>query len=76
MVRDLCSRIYYLTGYILDAGEEIHVSSTWRSELSNVYIWYASYGSNMWKARFNCYLEGGQVRQHPSHIAFIYIYRD
>ncbi|KAK7347341.1 hypothetical protein VNO80_21871 [Phaseolus coccineus] len=45
----------------VDADEEIHVSSTWRSELSNVYIWYASYGSNMWKARFNCYLEGGQV---------------
>ncbi|BAT76524.1 hypothetical protein LR48_Vigan01g273700 [Vigna angularis] len=45
----------------VDADEEIHVSSTWRSALSNVYIWYASYGSNMWKARFNCYLEGGQV---------------
>ncbi|WVZ13067.1 hypothetical protein V8G54_017597 [Vigna mungo] len=45
----------------VDADEEIRVSSTWRSALSNVYIWYASYGSNMWKARFNCYLEGGQV---------------
>lgn len=24
-------------------------------------IWYASYGSNMWKDRFMCYLQGGQV---------------
>lgn len=28
---------------------------------NNMYIWYASYGSNMWKPRFMCYLEGGQV---------------
>ncbi|KAG5056559.1 hypothetical protein AAZX31_05G020700 [Glycine max] len=45
----------------VDADEDTDVSSTWRSELSNVYIWYASYGSNMWKARLNCYLAGGQV---------------
>ncbi|XP_027919857.1 histone deacetylase 5-like [Vigna unguiculata] len=50
-----------LSNLKVDADEEIHVSSTWRSALSNVYIWYASYGSNMWKTRFNCYLEGGQV---------------
>jgi len=57
---------------MLDADEDTDVSSTWRSELSNVYIWYASYGSNMWKARLNCYLAGGQVMQHSSHIAFSY----
>ncbi|CAJ1944185.1 unnamed protein product [Sphenostylis stenocarpa] len=51
----------------VDADEEIDVSSTWRSELSNVYIWYASYGSNMWKARFNCYLAGGQVDGMVKH---------
>ncbi|KAH1201479.1 Histone deacetylase 5 [Glycine max] len=45
----------------VDADKETDVSSTWRSELSNVYIWYASYGSNMWKAILNCHLAGGQV---------------
>ncbi|KAK7265859.1 hypothetical protein RJT34_33483 [Clitoria ternatea] len=40
--------------------EEI-ASDWWRSELSKVYVWYASYGSNMWKARLNCYIAGGQV---------------
>ena len=24
-------------------------------------IWYASFGSNMWKPRFLCYIEGGKV---------------
>ncbi|KAH7428788.1 hypothetical protein KP509_09G017500 [Ceratopteris richardii] len=27
-----------------------------------VYVWYASYGSNMWKDRLLCYLQGGQVQ--------------
>lgn len=26
------------------------------------HIWYACYGSNMWKKRFMCYIEGGMVR--------------
>ncbi|XP_050225527.1 histone deacetylase 5-like [Mercurialis annua] len=34
---------------------------SWRSELSKVDIWYATYGSNMWKSRFLCYIQGGQV---------------
>ncbi|KAI9088396.1 hypothetical protein K1719_029845 [Acacia pycnantha] len=34
---------------------------SWRSELSNIFIWYASYGSNMWKSRFLCYIAGGKV---------------
>lgn len=51
----------------VDADEETDVSSSWRSELSNVYIWYASYGSNMWKARFHCYLAGGQVEGMQRH---------
>eukprot|EP01018_Ginkgo_biloba_P014008 Gb_00466 [translate_table: standard] len=33
----------------------------WGSVLPSTYIWYASYGSNMWKPRFLCYIEGGQV---------------
>ncbi|KAF5933934.1 hypothetical protein HYC85_030105 [Camellia sinensis] len=35
--------------------------SSWRSEFSKIDVWYASYGSNMWKSRFLCYIEGGQV---------------
>lgn len=33
----------------------------WRSDFSKIEIWYASYGSNMWKERFLCYIEGGKV---------------
>ncbi|GMI75735.1 histone deacetylase 5 [Hibiscus trionum] len=36
-------------------------SASWRSKLSKTDIWYASFGSNMWKSRFLCYIEGGQV---------------
>ncbi|KAM3751263.1 hypothetical protein ACB098_04G095500 [Castanea mollissima] len=35
--------------------------SPWRSELSKIDVWYASFGSNMWKPRFLCYVKGGQV---------------
>lgn len=60
---------------MLDADEETDASSSWRSELSNVYVWYASYGSNMWKPRFDCYIAGGQVMQHSNQLVFfIYIY--
>lgn len=24
-------------------------------------VWYASYGSNMWRDRFLCYIQGGKV---------------
>ncbi|PIA63095.1 hypothetical protein AQUCO_00200844v1 [Aquilegia coerulea] len=33
----------------------------WRSVLSKIDIWYGSFGSNMWKPRFLCYIEGGKV---------------
>ncbi|XP_057950645.1 histone deacetylase 5-like [Malania oleifera] len=42
-----------------DQVATIHIP--WRSELSKVDIWYATYGSNMLKSRFLCYIEGGQV---------------
>ncbi|KAK7330295.1 hypothetical protein VNO77_24485 [Canavalia gladiata] len=45
----------------VDGDEQIDASRSWRSELSNAYIWYASYGSNMRKARLHCYIAGGQV---------------
>uniref|UniRef100_A0A0E0LN00 histone deacetylase n=1 Tax=Oryza punctata TaxID=4537 RepID=A0A0E0LN00_ORYPU len=37
------------------------LSFTWRSELSKVYVWYASFGSNMWTPRFLCYIQGGKA---------------
>ncbi|XP_059641300.1 histone deacetylase 5-like [Cornus florida] len=37
------------------------VSPHWRSKLSQTDVWYASFGSNMNKSRFLCYLQGGQV---------------
>ncbi|KAG2278379.1 hypothetical protein Bca52824_060934 [Brassica carinata] len=36
-------------------------TASWRSDLSKVDVWYASFGSNMWKPRFLCYIQGGQV---------------
>ncbi|CAN6714151.1 unnamed protein product [Malus baccata var. baccata] len=36
-------------------------SCTWRSELSKVDIWYASFGSNLCLERFLCYIKGGQM---------------
>ncbi|XP_065865410.1 histone deacetylase 5-like [Euphorbia lathyris] len=45
-----------------DSNDQVEGKSiTWRSELSKVDIWYATFGSNMWKSRFLCYIEGGQV---------------
>ncbi|XP_027068383.1 histone deacetylase 5-like isoform X1 [Coffea arabica] len=41
--------------------QAIAFSSSWRSELSKIDIWYATYGSNMRESRFLCYIEGGQV---------------
>ncbi|KZV34693.1 histone deacetylase 5 [Dorcoceras hygrometricum] len=34
---------------------------SWRSELSKIDIWYATYGSNMNASRLRCYIEGGQI---------------
>ncbi|KAF8399592.1 hypothetical protein HHK36_015460 [Tetracentron sinense] len=41
--------------------QEVNSSVPWRSDFSKIDIWYASYGSNMWKQRFLCYIEGGQM---------------
>ncbi|KAF3438084.1 hypothetical protein FNV43_RR20840 [Rhamnella rubrinervis] len=48
----------------VDEGISDHVgsnSNTWRSELSKIDVWYATFGSNMWRPRFLCYIQGGQV---------------
>ncbi|GAB2289705.1 Histone deacetylase 5 [Dionaea muscipula] len=42
-------------------GQRDDVLSIWRSQLRKIDVWYASYGSNMWKSRFLCYIEGGKV---------------
>ncbi|KAG9439099.1 hypothetical protein H6P81_019264 [Aristolochia fimbriata] len=39
----------------------LETSCSWRSDYAKIDIWYGSYGSNMWKPRFLCYIEGGQV---------------
>lgn len=36
-------------------------SAAWRSDLSKVEVWYATYGSNLCRSRFLRYIEGGQV---------------
>jgi histone deacetylase 6 len=59
---------------MLDADEENAASCSWRSELSNVYLWYASYGSNMWMPRFECYIAGGQVMHYSNQVVFLIFY--
>ncbi|XP_071731551.1 histone deacetylase 5-like isoform X2 [Rutidosis leptorrhynchoides] len=46
-----------------DANDKVAAPSSqaWRSELSKIDIWYASFGSNMSESRFRCYIEGGQA---------------
>ncbi|KAK6123209.1 hypothetical protein DH2020_043066 [Rehmannia glutinosa] len=41
--------------------EATTASPSWRSELSKIYVWYATFGSNMSMSRFLCYIEGGQT---------------
>lgn len=41
--------------------------ASWRSNLSKIEVWYASFGSNMWKDRFLCYIQGGKVEGMNMH---------
>ncbi|KAK4749615.1 hypothetical protein SAY87_027064 [Trapa incisa] len=51
-----------LSSLTIGDDENVKASSpSWRSDQSKIDIWYASFGSNMWKPRFLCYIEGGQV---------------
>ncbi|KAG5536467.1 hypothetical protein RHGRI_024033 [Rhododendron griersonianum] len=45
----------------LRVDEVSTVSAPWRLELSKIDVWYATFGSNMCKSRFLCYIQGGQV---------------
>ncbi|KAI5648310.1 hypothetical protein M9H77_34315 [Catharanthus roseus] len=46
---------------VIDGHDDRTVLPAWRQELSKIDIWYATFGSNMSKSRFLCYIEGGQV---------------
>ncbi|OWM90375.1 histone deacetylase 5 isoform X2 [Punica granatum] len=50
-----------LSALKVNDSDNVQTSSSWRSDFSKVDIWYASFGSNMWKPRFLCYIEGGQM---------------
>lgn len=52
---------------VTSSHETSKASVPWRSVLSKIDVWYASYGSNMWLPRFLCYVSGGKVN---IHIAF------
>ena len=43
----------------------------WRSVLSKIEVWYACYGSNMWKDRFLCYIVGGKVCSYILTVYFL-----
>uniref|UniRef100_A0A2P2KBC5 Histone deacetylase domain-containing protein n=1 Tax=Rhizophora mucronata TaxID=61149 RepID=A0A2P2KBC5_RHIMU len=59
---DLVATVQEVTEPLLKLKlEEKHATLAWRSELSKIDIWYATFGSNMWKSRFLCYIEGGQA---------------
>ncbi|XP_058180770.1 histone deacetylase 5 isoform X2 [Rhododendron vialii] len=46
----------------INSNDEVStVSAPWRLELSKIDVWYATFGSNMCKSRFLCYIQGGQV---------------
>ncbi|KAG7613759.1 Ureohydrolase domain superfamily [Arabidopsis suecica] len=48
-------------GTLLENHQVEPASTSWRADLAKVDVWYASFGSNMWKPRFLCYIQGGQV---------------
>jgi histone deacetylase 4/5 len=50
------------TTSVTSSNEISDASVTWRSVLSKVDVWYASYGSNMCLPRFLCYIRGGKVK--------------
>ncbi|AED97416.1 putative histone deacetylase [Arabidopsis thaliana] len=48
-------------GTLVEKEQVDTASTSWRIDLAKVDVWYASYGSNMWKPRFICYIQGGQA---------------
>jgi len=46
----------------VSTNDEVNTAAApWRLELSKADVYYASFGSNMLKSRFLCYIQGGQV---------------
>jgi len=56
-------------GTLVEKEQVDTASTSWRIDLAKVDVWYASYGSNMWKPRFICYIQGGQV---SSLVSFLF----
>uniref|UniRef100_A0A5B7BC80 histone deacetylase n=1 Tax=Davidia involucrata TaxID=16924 RepID=A0A5B7BC80_DAVIN len=51
----------FCAGFGQIMSKSANISPPWRSELSKIDVWYATFGSNMSKSRFLCYIQGGQV---------------
>lgn len=47
----------------------------WRSIASKIFVWYGTYGSNMWTPRFLCYIRGGQVYSSIWSSSLIFFFR-
>ncbi|GLT26884.1 hypothetical protein SLA2020_019240 [Shorea laevis] len=61
---DLVSAVEDVVTSLSNLKVEDQTASTfapWRSDASKIDIWYATYGSNMWRSRLLCYIEGGKV---------------
>ncbi|GLU21511.1 hypothetical protein SLE2022_376450 [Rubroshorea leprosula] len=61
---DLVSAVEDVVTSLSNLKVEDQTASTfvpWRSDVSKIDIWYATYGSNMWRSRLLCYIEGGKV---------------
>ncbi|RZC58499.1 hypothetical protein C5167_005802 [Papaver somniferum] len=61
VVEDVIASLSTLTVDEDNHNQTVCSSASWRSIFSKVDVWYASFGSNMWKPRFLCYIEGGQA---------------
>ena len=65
---DTASEGFIETSLSVESKEaaQMIVGSSFNADIEAVaYVWYACYGSNMWKDRFLCYLQGGQVNEIP-----------
>eukprot|EP00897_Mesotaenium_endlicherianum_P009829 jgi/Mesen1/8875/ME000530S08285 len=52
-----------------DADAAAAAAAEEASSSSSSYVWYASYGSNMWHDRFMCYIRGGKVAGMDTAVA-------
>lgn len=70
--------MFHYWGKNPNADKLATASAAWRSDLSKVEVWYATYGSNLCRSRFLRYIEGGQVKiklHNTKKFPFIYFLR-